>query len=365
MKKLNEETQKTIQSRKRWILILCIVLPLIAVFKFAAIGFAEPVPDGARKQNVLYQASGATTEGTSDSGVVSPSGNTVEPSTNEDVANRPANVASALIKGINSMWSTVGDVIRSFAADNNIIGFNSAEMEDFAEKLSYIFKSIGYCLIVLIFSLTIIEQNMKYEYYDKKQYLKAFVQIIIGKLWVDLAIKIVILIFKTFNSIAYAISNPETMELLPQYTPEKAWYSYIPVIGAIIDFFVALLEVFPLLLTLLVVAIVIICIFVKLTIRCFEMTCLVTVAPAFMACFAGDVTKKYGQRYIETVISIGLDLVFIALIYTIGLQWLNKLAAENSGGIFEFGEYVARMILIVAMGVVVCKPPKVLTGLVG
>lgn len=364
MKKLNKET-KTIKSRKRWILILCIVLPLIAVFKFAAIGFAEPVPESSRRQNVLYQASGATTEGTSDAGVVSPSGNTVEPVTYEDVANRPANTASVLITGINSMWSTVGDVIRSFAAENNIIGFNSAEMEDFAEKLSYIFKSIGYCLIVLIFSLTIIEQNMKYEYYDKKQYLKAFVQIIIGKLWVDLAIKIVVLIFKTFNSIAYTISDPATMELLPQYTAEKAWYSYIPIIGAIIDFFVALLEVFPLLLMLIVVAVVIICIFVKLTIRCFEMTCLVTVAPAFMACFAGDVTKKYGQRYIETVISIGLELIFIAVIYTIGLQWLNKIAAENSGGFMEFGEYVTRMILIVAMGVVICKPPRVLTGLVG
>lgn len=364
MKKLNEETQKTIKSRKRWILILCIVLPLIAVCKCAAIGFAEPVPESSRRQNVLYQPSGHT-EAITEAPNVSPSGGTVEPVTNEDVANRPANTASALITGINSMWSTVGNVIRSFAADNNIIGFNSAEMENYAETMSYIFKSIGYCLIVLIFSLTIIEQNMKYEYYDKKQYLKAFVQIIIGKLWVDWAIKIVIFIFKIFNSIAYAISDPATMELLPQYTPEKAWYSYIPIIGAIIDFFVALLETIPLLLTLIVVAIVIICIFVKLTIRCFEMTCLVTVAPAFMACFAGDVTKKYGQRYIETVISIGLELVFIAVIYTIGLQWLNKIAAENSGGFMEIGEYVNRMVLIVAMGVVICKPPKVLTGLVG
>lgn len=140
MKKLNEETQKTIKSRKRWILILCIVLPLIAVFKFATIGFAEPVPEGLKKQNVLYQASGATTEGTSDSGNVSPSGIPGDQERVDDVVNKPANTANVLITGINSMWSTVGDVIRGFAADNNIIGFNSAEMGNFAEKLSYIFK---------------------------------------------------------------------------------------------------------------------------------------------------------------------------------------------------------------------------------
>ena len=366
MKKLNEETQKTIKSRKRWILILCIVLPLIAVFKFAAIGFAEPVPDGARKQVMLYQASGATTEGTSDSGVVSPSGNTVEPVTNEDVANRPGSMAGELIMTINYMWSTVGQVIRNFAADNSmLIGFSTSEMENFAENMAFIFQTVGYFIIILVFSLNIIEYGLKFEYYDKKMYFKTLGYIFLGKCWVDLSIKIVLLIFRIFNSIAYVISDPATMELLPQYTPEKAWYSYIPIIGVLIDLVVAIFELIPLFLTLIVVSIVIICIFVKLTIRCFEMTCLITVAPAFMACFAGDITKKYGQRYIETVISIGLDLVFIAVVYTIGLQWLNKLAAENSGGFMEFGEYVTRMVLIVAMGVVICKPPKVLTGLVG
>ena len=344
------------------ILILGILLPLIAVFRFAAVGFAAAEP---KRESILYQPSGHT-EATTEAPYVSPSGIPSDPDRVEDIVDKATGLAGTLITGINSMWSVVGQTIQNFAADDTmLIGFTTSEMETFAEGLSFIFKTLGYCIVALVFALSILDYSMKFEFYEKKQYLKVFVQLLIGKLWVDWSIKIVLVIFKILNSVAYVISDPSTMELLPQYTPERAWYSYIPVIGAIIDFFVAILEVFPLILTLLTIAIVIICIFVKLTIRCFEMTCLVTVAPAFMACFAGDITKKYGQRYIETVISIGLDLVFIAVVYTLGLQWLNKLAAENPGGIMEFGEYVSRMILIVAMGVVICKPPKVLTGLVG
>lgn len=361
---MNEETQKTIKSRKRWILILCILLPLIAVFKFTTVSFAEAVPH-INDEQLLYQASGYTEEPSSTENI-SPSGIPNDPGRVEDIVDKPVSITGEFAKGINSMWSAVGQTVQNFASDGTMfIGFNTTEMETFAEGLAFIFKTLGYAIIVMIFGLNTIELNMKFEYYDKRQYFKTFFQIILGKFWVDLSIRIVLLIFRTLNTIAYTIADPSTMELLPEYTVETSWYSNIPIIGALIDLIMAIFELLPFLLTLLVMAIVIFAIFIKLTIRCFEMTCLVTVAPPFMACFAGDVTKKYGQRYVETVVSISLELVFIAIVYTIGLQWLNKLAAESPNGIVDFGSYASRLILIVAMGVVICKPPKVLTGLVG
>ena len=110
--------------------------------------------------------------------------------------------------------------------------------------------------------------------------------------------------------------------------------------------------------------------FVKLFIRYFELAMLQCVSPVFFACLTGEATKQYFRKFILTYISVVVEVVFMALIWYIYVEYLNQAFSVSTqantvlelfsleGGIMNF------FMVSVGAFILMIKPPQVLKNLV-
>ena len=107
-----------------------------------------------------------------------------------------------------------------------------------------------------------------------------------------------------------------------------------------------------------------------MVIRDFELAILQCVAPVFFACLTGEATKQYFRKFILTYISVVVEVVFMALIWYIYVEYLNQAFSVSTqansvlelfsleGGIMNF------FMVSVGAFILMIKPPQVLKNLV-
>ena len=110
--------------------------------------------------------------------------------------------------------------------------------------------------------------------------------------------------------------------------------------------------------------------FVKLFIRYFELAMLQCVSPVFFACLTGEATKQYFRKFILTYISVVVEVVFMAVIWYVYVEYLNQAFSVSTqansvlelfsldGGIMNF------FMVSVGAFILMIKPPQVLKNLV-
>ena len=144
----------------------------------------------------------------------------------------------------------------------------------------------------------------------------------------------------------------------------------IGIAGVLLYYVHPLLLAAGILLVLIPLVVLILIMFVKLFIRYFELAMLQCVSPVFFACLTGEATKQYFKKFILTYISVVVEVVFMALIWYIYVEYLNQAFSVSTqantvlelfsleGGIMNF------FMVSVGAFILMIKPPQVLKNLV-
>ena len=101
-----------------------------------------------------------------------------------------------------------------------------------------------------------------------------------------------------------------------------------------------------------------------------EISILLVVSPTFFACMTADTTRQYFQRFITTFISVVAEILFMAIVYAIGTEWyiqdttMSTITTKEDFWLW-ISSTAPSAIMILAMGLMMIKPPRVLKSLIG
>ncbi len=270
-----------------------------------------------------------------------------------------------------SLWDTIGFTIKSATVGGagglipGVTSYSSDDIEDFANSFTAVTKTVAYMLLVILFGVNIMETSLQFELFTLRGGVKVFGRLLIAKFWVDLAISICIATLNIINSIGSAIITQTEIAEIFKSVPEYETNSGLWIIGPVIDFFNAIMFSFPLTIMALTVIVVIIIISIKLVIRTFELVCLVTLSPIFFATLIGEHTQSYFKKFFGSFLSVAANIVFIAIVYAVGSVWLVEIDTTVTNNLWTYTLFILpKIIILIAIAVCICKPPKCLTSLV-
>ncbi len=107
---------------------------------------------------------------------------------------------------------------------------------------------------------------------------------------------------------------------------------------------------------------------VKLVLRSIELALLMVISPAFFACLSTDVTKEYFKKFISVFIQVATQTLFMAIAMAVCSGHLNTKKQIDIGSYAEMAKAFIgispTILIVIAMCVMMVKPPKVLTNLV-
>lgn len=292
------------------------------------------------------------------------------------IPGRIYNIPQAFFAVNNILWKHIGNVIQNdvSAPVGGVGSFTLNPLKYKTGDLSDIFKTFGYTLVLVFFAANLIESTIKYEIFTLKGGVKFFGRIIISKTIIDMSGTVCEAILATVGKLSSDVyklginSYPKDDTMLLGAFPEiKLETSDLWIVGPIIDGIMANLLIIPLMLINIVIFISTACIVVKLILRSFELSMLVAVSPAFFACYSSEITKPYFKNFILTFIQVAAQIVFMGIVYYIGASHVITEMGEING--FEglvlwFMKIAPNMLIIIAMSIMMIKPPRCLTNLI-
>ncbi|SFY12082.1 type IV secretion system protein [Ruminococcus sp. XPD3002] len=245
--------------------------------------------------------------------------------------------------------------------------FNISIKPDSFTTITDILKTLGYSMVLLFFAISIIEQSIKYEIFTLKGGAMVFGRLLFAKVLIDSSVKICMAILKVINQNCSKILESVKVEMIdfPTITLDK---SDVKIIGPLLDYVVGIIISIPLTMVYSIIMIAGICLSIKLLLRSFELAMLTSVSPAFFACFSSEVTRPYFRNFILTFIQVAAQILFMAIVLYIGK---NATAVNTSFTVTSLNDIIKwfvqmapRTFIIIAMTIMMIKPPKVLTGLI-
>lgn len=302
-------------------------------------------------------------------------------SSNPDDAKESANQTISTIGTVNAnIWMIISaaflgedypELGLSFDLDSYIDDTSHVGLGSGGVSLFNVFRVIGYSLVLVFFSANLIETTIKYEIFTLRGAASVFGRLLVAKIIIDMSGKICIAIANLCSEICGKILGTTLTQLNFSVPQIDLVTSDIFLVGPIIDYIVASFIQGPVGLIMLTVVITSILILVKLLLRSFEMAMLVTVSPAFFACFSSDVTKQYFKNFIVTFIQVSAQIIFMAVVYYIGTSQITGFGYAPDEPIQTFAEVgqwcikvIPNTIVMVAMAIMMIKPPRVLTNLI-
>ena len=247
----------------------------------------------------------------------------------------------------------------------NVITDSFKSMSD-----SSVTSTVFYALIIIFAGVNALETALQYEMFTMRGGVKILARLTFAKVWVDVSLIVCrgIVAIATdwlgqITQLTADIANSINVGVSLQHS--DAW-----IIGWLIDFFNGLLLAAGILLVLIPLVVLILIMFVKLFIRYFELAMLQCVSPVFFACLTGEATKQYFKKFILTYISVVVEVVFMAVIWYVYVEYLNQAFSVSTqansvlelfsleGGIMNF------FMVSVGAFILMIKPPQVLKNLV-
>lgn len=254
--------------------------------------------------------------------------------------------------------------------DDDSINFDTASFindPNRGGRIANVFKIFGYSLVLLLFSVSLIDQTIKYEIFTLRGSVNIFGRLLLSKLIIDMATNICLLLISISQGLCNKILG-ELGNVLIVHSPQiETEASNLWIVGDIVDYLVMLLLQIPVQLILLTVLISGILIMIKLLLRSFELTMLTAVSPAFFACFSSQTTNQYFKNFITTFLQCSFQIIFMAVVYYVAITKLT-IQTDNITTFADLGGWLVKVlpnaIIILAMAIMMVKPPKVLTGLI-
>lgn len=280
-------------------------------------------------------------------------------------------LASLFISMANDQWKRVGKALEKGGdlsgtdSFNKNFSINSIK----SSKVINIFKTFGYSLVLVFFSVTLIESTIKYEIFTIKGGAMIFGRLLISKVVIDSSVNICGYILtevsKLLTSMSASMQANEFM-MIPDVQIVASAKSKLWILGPFVDLFISGIMMLPVIIIGLVAIICAGTIVIKLIFRSFELAMLMVVSPAFFACASADVTKPYFKNFIINFIRCAFQIIFMAVVWVVVVQWqINK---TTFGTYADLGSYIWNMVpnlfTMIAMTIIMIKPPKVLTSLI-
>lgn len=279
-------------------------------------------------------------------------------------------LANAMISWWSNLLSGISDLFTNFDTSFDIQGF----VDTFAGARGVI-TIFASSLIVLFFAVNLLESTVQYQLFTLKGAANVFGRLLLAETWVNLSVQICMMIIQIFNELtASFVSAIGSSGLLDNMTMEfHATKSGTWLVGDIVDFFNNLLPLLVFAGILLIMLGVWGASYIKLTIRSIELGMMTIVSPAFFACLTGETTKQYFRKFLMTFIGIVAEILFMALVFGAYCYWLK----DNMGSspiiisvsdIYAWNDkavsYIQYVVMTVACGIMIVKPPAVLKSLV-
>ena len=280
-------------------------------------------------------------------------------------------LASLFISMANDQWKRVGKALEKGGdlsgtdSFNKNFSINSIK----SSKVINIFKTFGYSLVLVFFSVTLIESTIKYEIFTIKGGAMIFGRLLISKVVIDSSVNICGYILTEVSKLLTSMSNSmkaNEFMMIPDVQIVASAKSKLWILGPFVDLFISGIMMLPVIIIGLVAIICAGTIVIKLIFRSFELAMLMVVSPAFFACASADVTKPYFKNFIINFIRCAFQIIFMAVVWVVVVQWqINK---TTFGTYADLGSYIWNMVpnlfTMIAMTIIMIKPPKVLTSLI-
>ena len=289
-----------------------------------------------------------------------------------------ANVADFLLESAVSMIK-YADPSSSVYLDQGTNGELSKQLGSYSINLTEIsdpnttlgklvnpIRIFAYSLVILFFAVSLVEQTIKYEIFTAKGALKVFGRLLVAKIIIDLSVRVCLLIISIIGSLTVKMLGTVkvSLNIFPDISLKK---SDVKVIGPILDAIVAAVVSIILMLIIGVVLVCVSIVMIKLVLRSIELALLMVISPAFFACLSTDVTKEYFKKFISIFIQVAAQTLFMAIALAVCSGHFNSppVTINNLSGLAAGLIRISPNILIViAMCVMMVKPPKVLTNLI-
>ncbi len=281
----------------------------------------------------------------------------------ETAKNSVNNISEGVQKASNTVWETLTIAFKT----GNLFGYNIDATSYSRGSLFDIFKIFGYSLVLVFFAVNLIETTIKYEIFTLRGAVNIFGRLIVSKIIIDMSGKVCVAIIKANSHLTSQILGDNIRNINLNAPHINLETSKIWAVGPIVDFILAIIIGLPIIINLLVILVVSSLVIIKLIFRSFEMAMLVTVSPAFFACYSSEVTKPYFRNFILTFIQVSAQIVFMAVVYYIGADKITGQAVDINGIsdlVIWFQRTIPNTLIIVAMCIMMIKPPRVLTSLV-
>lgn len=266
-------------------------------------------------------------------------------------------ILGGTISSIKLIWLKLGSWLMGAAGDSSDSVFSLLDVNTIVANFSPLFQTAAYLVFFIAFATGIMDSAVRFDISDPKIIVKLLCRVIIAKVLIDLSIVICFFIFDYCNSFASSIIGQASALTLAAPEATDA-YSSIPIIGWLVSFIISLFQVIP---TLIVAVIAFFCelkVLVKLLTRSFEMISLTCLSSVFFACFAGESTKKYGERFLISFISVAGSLIFMAIGYAVGSDVISNMAQDPDLGL------ILQLVVIWGICKFITNPPKILSQLV-
>lgn len=277
----------------------------------------------------------------------------------------------------NRMWGWVGKVLSAggnlskanFSNYSVSLGVDIDDIENDYSALIDAMKIVAYSIVLLFFSVSLIESTIKYEIVTIKGGVMLFGRLLISKIIIDLSSTFctrIIGVVEWASKLAIESMNITTQTQALSTDIAATSESKLWVIGKIIDFFGSLAIIPEYLMIALVIIIVSMCVLGKLSLRSVQLALMTAVSPIFFACASTEVTKHYFRNFITGFLQCTMQILFMVIVYAMGSAMLgsdavggNVLNAFNS----TYLNTSRAIIIYVVMGILIVKPPKFLTNM--
>ena len=292
-------------------------------------------------------------------------------SPNLEEGDSPIGIANAVFFLYKCLLNVITDTFKSMS-DSSVTStvFYGFDYNAVADTIFPLFRTFAYALIIIFAGVNALETAIQYEMFTMRGGVKILARLTFAKIWVDISLivcrGIVAIAMDWLNQITQLtvdITNSINVGVSLQHS--DAW-----IIGWLIDYFNGLLLAAGLHLIILPLVILVLIMFIKLFIRYFELAMLQCVSPVFFACLTGEATKQYFKKFIMTYISVVVEVVFMALIWYIYVEYLNQAFSVSTEAnsvleLFSLESGILNFFLVsVGAFILMIKPPQVLKNLV-
>jgi hypothetical protein len=287
----------------------------------------------------------------------------------------PVENTNSQVGGANLLWKMVGKVMENGGnltvldtegTEGVSLGIDvSMVTSDYNAALNGFMRLFAYSLVLLFFSVNLIESTVKYELVSIKGAVVFGGRLILGKLMIDLSTTICVKVVDIITWVCGNLAETGYAEIdILAIEAKKPSSSALWVIGKIVDFFNAITNSWLVAAIALVITIISIAILIKLLIRNIQLAIFVIVAPPFFATLATETTKRYFHNYFTAFLQCALQVVFMCIVWYVGILLLNghQIAGDAAASFLTDTSLYRTLIIYICMGILICKPPRFLTN---